>query len=69
MQMPLVLYICDTINVKLRDNPDVIMLNCVSKGGRRTRGGDTPHCRGLEKGAGMIFSVAESCFFKKMGGL
>lgn len=46
MQMPLVLYICDTINVKPRVNLDVIMLNCVSKGGRRTRGGDTPHCRG-----------------------
>lgn len=39
MQMPPVLYICDTINVKPRDNPDVIMLNCVSKGGRRTGGG------------------------------
>lgn len=49
MQMLLVLYICDTINVKPGNNPDVIMLNCVSKGGRRTRGGDTPHCGGLEK--------------------
>lgn len=55
MQMALVLYICDTINVKPRNNPDVIMLNCVSKGGRRTRAGDTPHCRGWKGTRGGIF--------------
>lgn len=55
MQMPLVLYIRDTINVKPRNNPDVIMLNCVSKGGRRTGAGDTPSLPGLEGDAGMTF--------------